>query len=346
MQSKEAEHVERRKYKNRLRNWWYFKRIIISRWIKHHWKQFLEKGHESITLMFMPHGAEQKVYRLRISKFVMFFVIGTVALIIVYSVHAYRGADQQYEQIAELDMVSAGQDILFRTYSRHSARLLRNAEPVRKELLALSDLFGSQELQSYFPALYSNVDTEVVPEEFREAYGADFYFTEELLRLGVMGRMLDRGADMVARLNRFLRSYRYSMRRIPSLWPVARGGGVITSSFGYRVNPFSGAYGLHTGIDIAYVRGALIRAAAPGTVMQAEEDRGYGLAVVIRHDYGFYTRYAHLDEIFVIEDLKVRRGEPIGTMGDSGNTTGVHLHYEVIIDGQPVDPASFLRPFF
>jgi murein DD-endopeptidase MepM/ murein hydrolase activator NlpD len=337
-------YTERKKYKNRLRNWWYFKRIVLGRWLKRFWLGFLETGHESISLIFMPHGAEQKVYRLRISKFVLFFVSGIMCIIVVYSIHAFQNAGEKREQIVKLDSVSSEQDLLFRQYSTRSAKLMRAMEPAEEELEKLAALLGAQNPAAYVPDL-SGAD-EAIPAEMAEEYGSDFFFTEELQQLGAMNIMLRRNAELIARIDRFVTHFRRGMRRVPSSWPVTGGGGVITSAFGYRVNPFSGVYGLHTGIDIAYVRGAYIRAAAPGTVTQAEVDRGYGLAVLVKHDFGFTTRYAHLDESFVIEGLTVERGEPIGTMGDSGNTTGVHLHYEVLIDGQPVDPGNFLRMLF
>jgi murein DD-endopeptidase MepM/ murein hydrolase activator NlpD len=114
----------------------------------------------------------------------------------------------------------------------------------------------------------------------------------------------------------------------------------ITSAFGWRKDPISGDTRFHKGVDVRAAYGQNVPAAAGGTVVQAGEQRGYGLTVVIEHGSGMRTRYAHLSEVAVRQGDSVARGQDIGRVGRSGRSTGPHLHFEVLADGQPVDPVQ------
>lgn len=118
----------------------------------------------------------------------------------------------------------------------------------------------------------------------------------------------------------------------------------ITSAFGYRVNPVSGKYGFHTGIDLAVASGTNVRTAFYGTVEETGEEDDWGKYVLIKHSDGLETYYCHLSEIFAEEGAVIRRGEVIGLSGSTGWSTGPHLHFEVRIDGIRVDPAMLLFP--
>jgi len=133
----------------------------------------------------------------------------------------------------------------------------------------------------------------------------------------------------------------------PSIAPTA---GYVSSGFGVRLSPFSranevgdGLLGYHTGLDITNTEGTPIQATAHGTVILAGWKAGYGLTVIVRHRPDLETLYAHLSRITVREGQKVQRGDLLGTMGRTGNATGVHLHYEVLRKGQPVNPQPYLR---
>jgi murein DD-endopeptidase MepM/ murein hydrolase activator NlpD len=116
-----------------------------------------------------------------------------------------------------------------------------------------------------------------------------------------------------------------------------------TSSFGYRTDPFLGRPALHSGVDLRDSYGAPVRAAAGGVVSVAGGRGGYGNMVEIDHGDGMSTRYGHLSEIDVVQGEPVKPGAVIGRVGSSGRSTGPHLHYEVRIDGEAVDPARFLE---
>lgn len=117
----------------------------------------------------------------------------------------------------------------------------------------------------------------------------------------------------------------------------------FTSSFGVRVDPKGRGHRMHEGIDLAAPRGTPIYATASGVVSAAGPETGYGNVVRIRHTMGFETVYAHQSKIRVRVGQQVSRGDRIGDMGSTGRSTGVHLHYEVHVNGQPVNPMTYLE---
>jgi murein DD-endopeptidase MepM/ murein hydrolase activator NlpD len=123
-------------------------------------------------------------------------------------------------------------------------------------------------------------------------------------------------------------------------WPVS---GTITSPFGYRRNPFGGGMEFHQGLDIAAPMGTTVTAAASGTVLSAGWYGGYGNFILIDNHGGLATGYAHLSQIFVSVGQDVQKGQAIGAVGSTGASTGPHLHFEVRINGKPVDPAQYLH---
>ncbi|WP_265530551.1 M23 family metallopeptidase [Sphingomicrobium marinum] len=129
---------------------------------------------------------------------------------------------------------------------------------------------------------------------------------------------------------------------VPSDMPVK--GSALTSSFGTRTDPFKKRRAMHAGIDLAGPSGTPILTTADGKVLRAGYNRGgYGNLIEVDHGNGIVTRYAHLSKIQVAAGDTVRRGQQIGKMGSTGRSTGSHLHYEVRIDGKPVNPLPFMK---
>ncbi len=125
----------------------------------------------------------------------------------------------------------------------------------------------------------------------------------------------------------------------PTTWPA---DGDYTSGFGFRMNPVEGRMIFHSGIDIANRGGAPIVAAAAGQVKHVAFNDGYGNVVELDHGFGISTLYAHCTSVYVQEGQQVAEGEQIATVGSTGRSTGPHLHFEVHIDGHPVDPLAYL----
>lgn len=125
----------------------------------------------------------------------------------------------------------------------------------------------------------------------------------------------------------------------PSVWPVR---GWVTSGFGHRLSPFTGKRAIHTGIDVATRKGAIVIAPADGVVTRVATEYNLGKMVEIDHGYGFTTRYGHNSRLLVHTGQRVRRGDPISRVGNTGRSTGPHLHFEVRLDGVPVNPKRYL----
>lgn len=128
---------------------------------------------------------------------------------------------------------------------------------------------------------------------------------------------------------------------IPSMQPVQDIR--FTSTYGVRSDPFRGTAAMHAGVDIPGAVGTPIYATADGVITWSGRRGGYGNLVQINHGRGIETRYGHLSKILVPENTRVRRGQIIGLMGSTGRSTGSHLHYEVRVDGQAVNPIPFLQ---
>ncbi|KZL21832.1 Murein DD-endopeptidase MepM [Pseudovibrio axinellae] len=117
----------------------------------------------------------------------------------------------------------------------------------------------------------------------------------------------------------------------------------ISSTYGARTDPFLGRTAIHTGIDFKAPRNTPIKATGSGIISLSKYNGGYGLSVEIVHDNGLVTRYAHMQKILVSKGQRVNIGDIVGTVGSTGRSTGPHLHYEVRLNGSPIDPMRFIR---
>lgn len=139
----------------------------------------------------------------------------------------------------------------------------------------------------------------------------------------------------------FLNRQRSIVATTPSVWPVR---GLVTSEFGLRSSPFGGSKEFHEGIDIATPHGTLVRAPADGVVLEVGWQGGLGNRIKLDHGRGLSTLYGHLSRIQVRQGAMIRRGEIIGFVGNTGRSTGSHLHYSVLFSGVAVNPRNYLRP--
>ncbi len=149
----------------------------------------------------------------------------------------------------------------------------------------------------------------------------------------------DRHSDVLTLVESRLFETRLRSLMVPSSAPV---DGPVGSGFGFRTDPFTGRGALHTGLDFPSDTGTAIVAAAGGVVVTADMHPAYGRTVEIDHGNGLVTRYAHASKILVATGDLIRRGQKIAEVGSSGRSTGPHLHFEVLVEGVPQDPAKFL----
>ena len=127
----------------------------------------------------------------------------------------------------------------------------------------------------------------------------------------------------------------------PSGWPIA--SGYITSGFGIRTDPFTGLRDYHPGIDFAAPEGSQVQSVAAGIVTAAGERNGYGNLVEIDHGNGYVTRYGHNEKILVKVGDRVRKGQAISLIGSTGRSTGPHVHFEVVLNGNIVNPEQYIE---
>jgi murein DD-endopeptidase MepM/ murein hydrolase activator NlpD len=141
-------------------------------------------------------------------------------------------------------------------------------------------------------------------------------------------------------LLKFLEKQKSILAATPSIWPVQ---GWVTSEFGYRSSPLTGDREFHKGIDIATRIGVHVVAPADGLVSEISYEREMGLSVKVEHGYGMRSWYGHLLRSAVKQGDMVKRGDLIGYVGNSGRSTGSHLHYSLILNGVPVNPRKYLN---
>ena len=172
------------------------------------------------------------------------------------------------------------------------------------------------------------------------AAGRDLSVTEFNQLLAEISRVLDDRSDKLGVLDSFLMDDRLARRTIPTTMPVA--AGYYSSNYGYRLDPITGRSSFHTGVDIIAAPGTPVMAAAGGVVSFSGFLAEYGLVVEIDHDNGLTSRYAHLSKSLVKVGEVVMKGQLVAQVGNSGRTTGPHLHFEVREKGIPLNPNKFL----
>jgi len=170
----------------------------------------------------------------------------------------------------------------------------------------------------------------------RDQAGLIKQMKEDLERLSMEAEV---GQASLQRLEGLLEGRREQLACTPSILPTR---GWLTSGFGYRISPFAGTIQMHEGIDISNAIGTPIVAPADGLVVKVGREYGYGKVLVINHGYGMVTHYGHLHKADVKIGQKVKRGDLIAEIGNTGRSTGPHLHYEVRANNVPVDPRKYI----
>jgi murein DD-endopeptidase MepM/ murein hydrolase activator NlpD len=156
----------------------------------------------------------------------------------------------------------------------------------------------------------------------------------ERLQSEVMSR-----EESLSELERLLQTKKDVLVHTPSIWPTL---GWVTSSFGFRTNPFTSLTQMHEAVDISNRVGTPVLAPAEGIVSDVGNDNAYGRILVISHGFGMTTRFAHLNKTLVKVGQRVKRGDKIAEIGMTGQTTGPHLHYEVRLNGIPANPMRYI----
>jgi murein DD-endopeptidase MepM/ murein hydrolase activator NlpD len=287
------------------------------------------KKRRHYTFMIIPHDPAARTVGLKIPVFWIYltvisfvFSVLVVGSSLVYStlvsrklIHYAKTIDKnqtQQEVIASFKNETQRLDMAVE-------ELVREDDQLRK-LLGMESWKGKMKLASALKGNQPKTTAEEVSNEFKVAD----------LRLSERKKSFDELKSWVNKVRK-----RYATT--PSRWPVY---GRIVSRFGYRVYPWRG---FHSGLDISGYYGAPVRVTADGVVSFVGWKRGYGKTVVVKHDHGLSTLYAHCSRYAVKVGQKVRKGQFVSYVGNTGYSTGPHLHYEVRRNNKAVNPVTYLN---
>lgn len=236
-----------------------------------------------------------------------------------------------------------------------NARLAQELGQIQSRMAALSDTVAALERHDTQFRLLANLDP-IAPEVHAAGVGGPSPAGEPAEETGVLaenaGRVRIDLDAMIRRANLLARSFREAtdslaahtdrLAATPSIMPTQ---GWLASAFALaREHPILHLARPHEGLDITAPEGSPIEATANGTVTFAGWEAGYGNLLVIDHGYGIVTKFAHASKLLIGVGAKVRRGQAIALVGSTGLSTGPHLHYEVHVNGHPVDPKRFVLP--
>ncbi|MBS1127121.1 MAG: rane protein, partial [Nitrospirae bacterium] len=271
-------------------------------------KLLIKKAFTPITIMLIPHtdrkALQVKVPSVGVFASVILWFIGTVYVFSV-AVDAL-----EYNRMKESLNYYSGQF----SEMRKTMTSLKNAEAEFRRIFS----FKTKErvLENIDTSDNGSIDMENLKEEIK-------------LTMESIGEIKD-----------YLSQQRDLYMSTPKGWPV---DGQVSSSYGYRLHPKTGARDFHSGMDIAADPGLPVKATADGIVSYAGWSGGSGNLVALEHGFGFSTFFAHNRLVAVKVGQKVKRGDILGYVGSTGNSTGPHLHYEVWKEGKALDPITFIE---
>ncbi len=286
----------------------------------------IRKNNEHITLMVVPH-TQRKMLNIQFSVLtvaIVIIIVGLAGLIFsttfLVQLLAENESSRKERKVEEL------------AKTKETIRQMKSLVDKLKPELITATKHLSKDEQVSFPGIGGSAHDTVM----FKPYSKEYYMLKDF------DINLNYQYKVVKSLNRYLEKRKEILTATPSMWPVYKKSGYITSKFGKRFDPISGRIGMHRGIDIACFPGEKIVATAPGMVVFAGWHSAYGRKIVIRHKYGFKTAYAHNRKLMVPVGRQVKAGQVIALAGSSGKSTGVHLHYEVHIGDKTIDPEPFL----
>ncbi|HCC37923.1 MAG TPA: peptidase M23 [Treponema sp.] len=289
------------------------------------------------TVVLVPHS-EKKVYNLHITvlSICCFFLVvaGILGAFFWYGA-SYNSArvtlankDSRLKDAqASLDQLRDEVAVLFREARGFETALSGALSTLGSDVKSRNSPAAPGDLSSFFDIRET---PEGVLREVDDVRRLSSYLASAIVPIQEIGAILDSQSALLT--------------EIPSIWPLKGGIGHISFFFGQNENPFTGQYYIHKGLDIStYRSGDPIVTTADGQVVTVDYADDFGNYVIVRHKHGYYTRYAHLLSARVKIGQRVQQGEVIGYLGNTGLSTGPHLHYEVHIGSDVVDPYKYVN---
>lgn len=294
---------------------------------------------KKLTIMVVPHS-NGRVINLQTNVFaVLMGIIIVVGIVLSFIPFTRRSAssgaeiarlmNENRETLASLDELRDENNTLLQTAKRFQTSLSQSLS-----------LLGINQSEQTTKTTGSNSDLASLFDTQELASGS----LRETADIKQLTSYLESAVQPVEQIGKMLQSQGEFFTDIPNIWPVKNGIGHISMNFGQNVHPITGLWYIHRGIDFStYRSGDGVMATANGQVVTVGYDDGYGNFVVIKHKHGIYTRYAHLGTVRVEKGDQVSQRQVIGTIGNTGISTGPHLHYEIHIGSDVVDPAKYIN---
>ncbi len=303
-------------------------------------------SNETFTLIVVPADATAQVKRFQLRRrWVLQAVVAASAVLLIAvaaAAHYFSVVSEAHENPALRDENIRLKAELASIHERltHVDATLDRVERFDQKLRAITLLSDPQRNLAMGP-------TEDDPATQVAAQGENqFVRSKEPVNPAQLSSKLDklsaeatRQEQSLQELQAYFQDQKSLLASTPSVWPVR---GWVTSDFGTRLDPYTSERVMHAGLDIAGPFGKEVISPSDGTVVFAGLEGGYGNVLVIDHGYGIKTRYGHLAELRVKAGEKVKRGEVIAALGNTGRSTGPHLHYEVRVNGIAQNPRKFI----
>lgn len=302
------------------------------------------KGKEYFTFMFLP-GPNARVRTLSISKSAlksMFLSLVAVLILSLYLAYEYNDVKDKVWELQSVREELMQQKAQVQSFAlnlldyKRQMFLLRDLDTKLRRAVSLGPRDKAQQVLGIGgPDEFGLQNLATLGEKKQEEALKEMH--QELSQLKGAASRQETSLQL---LIEYFEDKRSLYASTPSVWPVR---GWVTSPFGNRTSPFSGILKFHEGIDIAAQTGTPIVAPADGVVIKAGFSTGYGNMVEISHGYGIKTVFGHNSRLNVKAGQRVKRGEIISFIGDTGSSTGPHLHYEVLVNGLPVNPVRYMN---
>ena len=292
-----------------------------------------------LTIMIVPHS-QGKVINFQTNVFAMtlgvILFIGVMVSFFFYNSHSVSDSmeisslvEQNRSTLASLDELRDENANLFQAAKRFQASLSKSLS-----------LLGIDQVKSNSESSVSNSDLASLFNSNELTQGS----TREVADLKELTAYLQDAVEPIEQIGKMLKTQQNLFTEIPSISPVKNPNYHVSMAFGPNLHPLTGNWYIHKGIDLStYRSGDAVVATASGQVVTVAFDNSFGNYIIIKHNHGMYTRYAHLNSFRVKKGQTVDQGEIIGTIGNTGISTGPHLHYEVHIGSDVVDPAKYIN---
>jgi len=282
-----------------------------------------------ITIIFVPHP-RAKFRKIRIPLPVLWCSIGLVAFAFLSSLF-----------LSVNFFFSLQKNVQLKSLKEKNKELKKTVDTYKVHLAELEKKLAELDSKTETLALLSGLET--VEQGASGGVGGASSTLQNPDKDNFIFEWKDKLAKRVNLLSQKWEEKKAVLKITPTILPVK---GIPTAGFGSRKNPFGDGEEFHTGIDISCPTGRPVYASADGMVVEANFSGGLGKCVTIFHGLGISTKYGHLSKIVVKEGQKVKRGTLIGYTGSTGRSTGPHLHYEVLLNGKPVNPLEYIQESF